>query len=245
MSLWTVGELARLAGVTVRALHHYEQRGLLIPHGRAINGYRLYGRPQLERLGVIRLLQQLGMSLSDIQQLLTTSPAALQPLLEQRVTQLQQVIEQQQAQLTKLRRLVDAMRGREATVDELTQVMELLTMFENYYSAEQLQQLEQQADVMDPAAMRQAQAEWEGIFTALRAAKKAGLPASSRAAQDAVSRARAMLAQFTGGDAALGESLNTLYQQEDPVAMMQGFGVEMDAELWAYYSAAMAYAGRQ
>ena len=39
---WTVGQVARLAGVTVRTLHHYDQIGLLPPSGRAANGYRTY-----------------------------------------------------------------------------------------------------------------------------------------------------------------------------------------------------------
>ena len=43
----TVGEVAKLAGVTVRALHHYDELGLLTPSGRSEAGYRLYSYEDL------------------------------------------------------------------------------------------------------------------------------------------------------------------------------------------------------
>lgn len=52
---YTVGSLAKLAGVTVRALHHYEDEGLLHPE-RTASGYRCYGAADVERLQQILLL---------------------------------------------------------------------------------------------------------------------------------------------------------------------------------------------
>jgi MerR family transcriptional regulator, thiopeptide resistance regulator len=45
-----VGEVAALAGVTVRTLHHYDRIGLLSPSGRTAAGYRQYSPSDLERL---------------------------------------------------------------------------------------------------------------------------------------------------------------------------------------------------
>jgi DNA-binding transcriptional MerR regulator len=45
-----VGEVARATGLTVRALHHYDEIGLLVPSGRSDAGYRLYGEADVERL---------------------------------------------------------------------------------------------------------------------------------------------------------------------------------------------------
>ena len=47
---WTVGELARLAGVTVRTLHHYDRIGLVRPSQRTAAGYRSYDVRDLDRL---------------------------------------------------------------------------------------------------------------------------------------------------------------------------------------------------
>jgi len=65
-----VGELARLAGKTVRALHLYEERGLLEPIERSKGGFRLYAEDALVRVRWISKLQEMGFSLTDIQTML-------------------------------------------------------------------------------------------------------------------------------------------------------------------------------
>ena len=63
---YTVGEVARVAGVTVRTLHHYEQIGLLSPAGRSPSGYRVYTEHAVARIRLARHLQGLGMTLDEI-----------------------------------------------------------------------------------------------------------------------------------------------------------------------------------
>jgi DNA-binding transcriptional MerR regulator len=65
-----VGELARLAHVSVRALHHYDRIGLLRPSGRSEAGYRLYAEQDLERLQTVLLYKELGFGLGEIRDLL-------------------------------------------------------------------------------------------------------------------------------------------------------------------------------
>ena len=62
-----VGELARRTDKTVRALHLYEERGLIEPAGRSKGGYRLYDESNLERIDFIDRLQRAGLSLAAIQ----------------------------------------------------------------------------------------------------------------------------------------------------------------------------------
>jgi DNA-binding transcriptional MerR regulator len=66
----TVGELASLAGTTVKTVRHYHARGLLAEPEREANGYRSYGAQDLIRLSRIRRLRELGLSLSQISELL-------------------------------------------------------------------------------------------------------------------------------------------------------------------------------
>ncbi len=66
----TVGEVAGLAGVTVRTLHHYDELGLLSPSGRSEAGYRLYSHPDLGRLREILIWRALGFPLTEIGALL-------------------------------------------------------------------------------------------------------------------------------------------------------------------------------
>jgi len=65
--LMQVGDLARIAGKTVRAIHLYEELQLLRPAARSKGRYRLYGREALVRIRWIGKLQDMGFSLTDIQ----------------------------------------------------------------------------------------------------------------------------------------------------------------------------------
>ena len=62
-----VGDLARESGKTVRAIHLYEELGLLRPAARSEGRYRLYGPVALVRIRWIGKLQDMGFSLTDIQ----------------------------------------------------------------------------------------------------------------------------------------------------------------------------------
>lgn len=63
---WTIGEVARMARVTVRTLHHYDEIGLLVPSARSDAGYRLYDDDDLLRLQQILIGRTLGLSLEQI-----------------------------------------------------------------------------------------------------------------------------------------------------------------------------------
>jgi DNA-binding transcriptional MerR regulator len=66
---YTVGQLARLARVSVRTLHHYDRLGLLSPARRSRSGYRLYDHDDLERLQTILLYRELDLPLDAIRRL--------------------------------------------------------------------------------------------------------------------------------------------------------------------------------
>lgn len=61
-----IGEVARISGVTVRTLHHYDDIGLLVPAQRTDAGYRRYDDADLLRLQEILLGREQGLSLEDI-----------------------------------------------------------------------------------------------------------------------------------------------------------------------------------
>jgi DNA-binding transcriptional MerR regulator len=66
MGRYTVGQVARFAGVTVRALHHYDHIGLLSPGDRSAAGYREYTDTDLQRLQRIMSYRELGLELDKI-----------------------------------------------------------------------------------------------------------------------------------------------------------------------------------
>ncbi|WP_437588148.1 MerR family transcriptional regulator [Sorangium sp. So ce1000] len=70
--LLQVGDIAKATGKTVRAIHHYEEVGLLVPHARSKGRYRLYDQAALTRVRWIGKLHDLGLSLSQIQQIVSS-----------------------------------------------------------------------------------------------------------------------------------------------------------------------------
>ena len=71
---YPVGAVARLAGVTVRALHHYDEIGLLEPSARTAAGYRRYSPADLDRLHRILTYRELGFALPEIAKMLDAPP---------------------------------------------------------------------------------------------------------------------------------------------------------------------------
>jgi DNA-binding transcriptional MerR regulator len=63
---YQVRDVARLAGVSIRTLHHYDSIGLLVPRTRTAAGYRLYTDADLLRLQQILIGRELGLPLEDI-----------------------------------------------------------------------------------------------------------------------------------------------------------------------------------
>jgi DNA-binding transcriptional MerR regulator len=74
-----IGRFARLTGLTVKALHHYDEIGLLRPaHVDPDTGYRSYDAAQVERAEAIRLLRRLEVPLEDVAKLLDAEDDGLQ-----------------------------------------------------------------------------------------------------------------------------------------------------------------------
>jgi DNA-binding transcriptional MerR regulator len=67
---YKVADVARLSGVSIRALHHYDAIGLLVPTGRTEAGYRLYNDADLLRLQQILIQRELGFPLEEIKRAL-------------------------------------------------------------------------------------------------------------------------------------------------------------------------------
>src|SRR5918992_1492660 len=137
-----IGELARRAGVTVRALHHYDDLGLLVPSERTQAGHRLYSPADVRRLYRLLALRSVGLPLEEIGPLLDREDG-----LADSVRRHLDRVEQQLGALEELRlrltRLLDALDGDEASTAQLLDAMEAMTMIEKYYTPEQLEQLEQ------------------------------------------------------------------------------------------------------
>src|SRR5829696_7145282 len=92
---WKVGELAGRTGMSVRALHHYDEIGLLVPRLRTPSGHRLYDRADVERLQQIQSLRLMGIALDEIRRLLDGAALSARQVIEMHLARLQEQIERQ------------------------------------------------------------------------------------------------------------------------------------------------------
>ena len=95
----TVGEVSTLLGVSVRALHHWDESGLVHPSRRSDAGYRLYCETDIMRIQQVLVYRQTGMSLADIKEVLdepgadaVTHLRRQRELLQGQVSHLQQML---------------------------------------------------------------------------------------------------------------------------------------------------------
>jgi DNA-binding transcriptional MerR regulator len=122
---YTVGQVARLAGVTVRTLHHYDEIGLLPPSGRAANGYRTYTPVDVARLQRILSWRELGFDLEQVADLVATdgSPRAAAEQLRRQHALLLERIERLQAVAATVRKTMEAHEmGINLTPEEMLEI---------------------------------------------------------------------------------------------------------------------------
>ena len=233
-----VGELAERTGLTVRALHYYEEIGLLVPSHRSAAGHRLYTADDVARLHRISLLRGLGLALEQVAAALDIEePAPLLALAERHLREVEVRIAEAEQLRGKLVALVDQLRrGEAASVDQLLMTIEVMTMIEKYYTTEQLTALKARADALGPEGMQAAQQAWQDLFREVRAAIARGADPHEPEVQALAARWQALINAFTGGDAGIRGSLDTMYRQEPGL----GARVGGDPELFAFMQRALA-----
>lgn len=119
---YTVQQLSRIAGVSVRTLHHYDALGLLLPEKRTTAGYRLYGESELLRLQQVLFYRELDIPLGKIAALLDDPDFDMLESLQQH----RQALEQRQNRLAVLLNTIDK------TIDKLKGGPIMLTNEELY-----------------------------------------------------------------------------------------------------------------
>lgn len=233
-----VGALARRTGLSVRALHHYDEIGLLAPSGRTRSGHRLYGAAEVRRLQQIASLRQLGLSLDDIRDTLAREEFTLDRVLEMQIERLRDEIDQRQRLCALLehhrRRIAD---GEPLAIEDVTRTIEATTRFERHYTPEQLRRLARRREEVGAERIREVQEEWQELFDAFGRAMADGLDPACAEVRALARRSAALVAEFTGGDPGMRASLEGMYGAEGPRAL-DGFGMRMAPGLWEYMAVA-------
>jgi DNA-binding transcriptional MerR regulator len=120
---YSVGTVARLAGVSVRTLHHYDEIGLVRPGGRTTAGYREYDEADLARLRRVLTYRELGFALDQIAEVLDAPGVDEVAELDRQHTQLRHRIARLERIAEAVRRLKEArIMGLSLDPDEILEV---------------------------------------------------------------------------------------------------------------------------
>lgn len=216
-----IGELARRTGLTVRALRHYDDIGLLQPSARAHNGYRLYGRDDIARLVRIQSLRRLDVSLGDIATLLERDGGGLGDLVDQQLAALERQIQQ----ATALRGVLAGLQAQlhsstEPTVDQWLVALESMVAGAKYFSGDGLARLNAQ-DGAAADARRRAKA---GLTARLQAMVLAGARPDGAQAMALASEWIDLLLQEADGDEGLLMDLHAMHWNEPALQSLTGVG---------------------
>jgi len=200
---FTVGELSRLAGITVRALHHYDEIGLVVPSARTPAGYRLYDDADVLRLQQVLLFRELGLPLHEIAAAIDEAGSR-----EELLRQHRDVLLAKRARLDAMLSALDAalvtsQKGQAMQPDD---VKALFEGFDPSQYEEEVQERWGDTDAYKESmrrTKRYGKAEWtqikadgSAIYSALADKMKAGTPVAEASVQALVEQHRAHIERW-------------------------------------------------
>ncbi|MBV6621897.1 MAG: MerR family transcriptional regulator [Rivularia sp. (in: Bacteria)] len=210
-----IGELAKQTGLSIRTLHYYDEIGLLCPSDRNDIGHRLYSDRDIIRLQQILSLRQLGFALKEIRECLENPDFSLSQVIN---LHRDRIREQIALSHTLLERLNGVARELETTksvvVENLIQVMETITMTEQYFTPEQQEVIEARFPDVEP--------EWQELITKAQVEMNKGSDLNSSSVQELARIWQWSMKNLIRGDRTLYESLVKTYQQQGGEAASWG-----------------------
>jgi MerR family transcriptional regulator, thiopeptide resistance regulator len=244
--LYHVQEFARLAGVTVRALHHYDRMGLLKP-SRTQAGYRLYYLRDLERLEQIVALKFLGVPLKQIRLMFHRSTSEMSSALQMQ----RRVLEEKRRLLDSAIRAIEEAEkatppGKRPDSAILKKIIEVIEMQDNmdwskkYYSEEAQAKIEERKKLWSLENQERWSKEWSDLFRDVEAALRED-PAGGKA-QALAARWKKLVEGFTGADPQITAGLSKMYQDRPnwPASMQQRMQPFSNKKVWEFIQKAFA-----
>jgi len=156
--MFTVKKLSRLAGITPRTLHYYDEIGLLKPTRVGDNGYRYYGDEALLRLQQILFYRQLDMPLDSIQSIMGRHDFDVVSALESHKQELRKRIVQMERLVTTVDNTILHLKGK---ID-----MSPKQLFEAFSEEQQAEYEKEAMRMYDPAIVKASNKKWKSYSSA-------------------------------------------------------------------------------
>ncbi len=156
--MYTVKQLSKLAGVTPRTLHHYDEIGLLKPTHVGKNGYRYYGEEALLRLQQILFYRELDLPLEDIKTIMGRRDFDLVGALYSHKEALQRRVERLHRLITTVDNTILNLKGQKE--------MSKRQYFEAFSDEQQAEYEKEVAQKYDMKTVKESQRKWKSYTTA-------------------------------------------------------------------------------
>jgi DNA-binding transcriptional MerR regulator len=125
---WKIGELAEQTGITIRTLHHYHEKGLLIPSGTTEAGHRIYSKDDIIRLQQIMSLKQFDFSLDKIKSILEKKNFDPLEIIRTQLRVVEEQIKLQEKLKFQLETILTVLLNKEATAEDFIKLIGVFTM---------------------------------------------------------------------------------------------------------------------
>jgi DNA-binding transcriptional MerR regulator len=158
--MYTVRALSKLAGVTRRTLHYYDQIGLLEPSQVGENGYRYYNSEALLRLQQILLYRELDIPLEEIKNILDGPGFDILRALERHRAELQRRIGQLERLVETVDRTMNGLKGVEKMEDK--------QLFAGFSDEEQAEYEQEAMQMYDPEIVKASSQKWKSYSSSER-----------------------------------------------------------------------------
>lgn len=220
----TVGAVAKLVGVSVRTLHHYDEIGLVVPSDRTPVGYRTYSATDVERLHQVLTYRELGFSLARVQEIVSADSVDAMAHLRRQRELLEERIERLHRMATAVEKMMEAKSmGVQLTPDEQREIFGDKWIDDDY--AAEAEERWGNTDAWKQSQERTAKltkADWQQIkdegdaFTAkLAQAMAEGVQPASAAANALAEEHRAGIARFYDCDHTMQVNVAETYVSDD------------------------------
>lgn len=156
--MYTVTQLSRLARVSVRTLHYYDEIGLLKPSSRGSNGYQYYEEEALLRLQQILFFRELDLSLDKIKTLMGSPDFDVLTVLRSHKKALQGRVERLQRLIQTVDNTIDHSKGNGK--------MNAKGLFEGFSEEEQEKYVLEAEQMYDPETVRASNRKWKAYLPA-------------------------------------------------------------------------------
>lgn len=156
--MFTVKQLSRLAGVTPRTLHYYDDIGLLKPSSVGDNGYRYYGEEAMLRLQQILFYRELDLPLEDIRKIMGRRDFDVLGALQSHKEALGRQVERLNRLLTTVDNTINHLKGKK--------IMSEKGLFEGFSEQEQGKFALEAEQMYDPETVRASNRKWKAYTPA-------------------------------------------------------------------------------